>query len=98
MVREMSDGVPDLCCESKCMFDRTISSLVAESSSDAKRIRDLEENLAVAGLFVVALFVFLCASLVAACAEVNRTRSQIDRLNADVDFLEKQVFKAGGLE
>ena len=89
------DGVPDLCCESKCMFDRTISSLVAESSSHAKRLRNLEENHAVAGCFVVALFVFMCASLVAACAEVNRTRSQIDRLHADVDFLESQVFETG---
>ena len=98
MGREMFDGVPDLCCESKCMFDRTISSLVAESSRDAQRIRDLEDNLTAGGWFVAALFVFLCASLVAACAEVNRTRSQIDRLNADVDFLEKQAFKTGSSE
>lgn len=89
------DGVPDLCCASKCMFDKTISSLVAESSSDAKRLRNLEENHAVVGCFVVALFVFMCAALVAACAEVNRTRSQIDRLHADVDFLEAQVFETG---
>ena len=75
---------------------KMLESLTAASSGDAKRIRDLEENLAVAGLFIAAMFVFYCASLVAACAEVNRTRSQIDRLNADVDFLEKQVFKNGG--
>lgn len=92
------DGANELCCESKCPYNRTIVSLVAESSNDAQRIRDLEENLAIAGWFVAALFVFLCASIVAACAEVNLARSQIDRLNADVDFLEKQVFKTGGLE
>ena len=76
---------------------KRIDSLVTNSSNDAQRIRHLEENLTIAGLFFTALFVFLCASIVAACAEVNRTRSQIDRLNADVDFLEKQVFKTGGL-
>jgi general stress protein 26 len=89
------------CCEAKqamqeyCECKRQIGSLLASSSSDAQRIRDIKENQAVCGLFVIALFVFLCASLVAACAEVNRTRSQIDRLNADVDFLESQVFQAG---
>ena len=72
-----------------------IDSLAASSSSDAKRIRYLEENQAVCGLLATALFVFLCASLILACAEVNRTRSQIDRLNADVDFLESQVFEYG---
>lgn len=82
----------------ECIYNRQINSLVASSTDDAKRIRDLEENLAVAGLFIAAMFVFYCASLVAACAEVNRTRSQIDRLNADVDFLEKQVFKTGSSE
>ena len=89
------------CCEAKQAMQECreikeqISSLVASSSSDAKRLRNLEENHAVAGCFVVALFVFMCASLVAACAEVNRTRSQIDRLHADIDFLETQVFEAG---
>lgn len=81
----------------ECIYNRQINSLVVSSSSDAQRIRHLEENLTIAGLFFTALFVFLCASIVAACAEFSRTRSQIDRLNADVDFLEKQVFKTGGL-
>lgn len=72
-----------------------LESLMLASSVDAKRLRNLEENHAVAGCFVAALFVFMCASLVAACAEVNRTRSQIDRLHADIDFLESQVFETG---
>ena len=81
--------------QAECIYDRQINTLVADSSNDAKRIRSLEENHAVAGCFVVALFVFMCALLVAACAEVNRTRSQIDRLHADIDFLETQVFESG---
>lgn len=81
--------------QAECIYDRQINSLVVSSTDDAKRLRNLEENHAVAGCFVVALFVFMCASLVAACAEVNRTRSQIDRLHADIDFLESQVFEAG---
>lgn len=92
MGREMFDGVPDLCCESRCMFDRTISSLVAESSSDAQRIRNLEENLAVAGCFVTAIFVFLCASIVLACAEVNRVRGQIKQLELDRDLLRMTAY------
>lgn len=74
------------------MFDRTISSLVAESSSDAQRIRNLEENLAVAGCFVTAIFVFLCASIVLACAEVNRVRGQIKQLELDRDLLRMTAY------
>lgn len=76
-------------------FEERLECLTAASTDDAKRLRNLEENHAVVGCFVVALFVFMCASLVAACAEVNRTRNQIDRLHADIDFLETQVFEAG---
>ena len=84
--------------QAECIYNRRINSLIVSSTDDAERIRNLEENHVVAGCFVVAMFVFMCAFLVAACAEVNRTRSQIDRLNADVDFLEKQLFKTGGSE
>ena len=81
--------------QAECIYDRKLNTLVASSSSDAQRIRHLEENLTVAGLLFTALFVFLCASIIAACAEANRTRSQIDRLHADIDFLESQVFEIG---
>ena len=72
--------------------EKRIDLLVSESSSDAQRIRHLEENLTVAGLFVVALFVFLCASIVAACAEVNRVRSEIKQLELDRDLLRMTVY------
>lgn len=71
---------------------KMLESLTAASSDDAKRIRDLEENLAVAGLFIAALFVFYCASLVAACAEVNRVRSEIKQLELDRDLLRMTVY------
>ena len=71
---------------------KMLESLTAASSDDAKRIRDLEENLAVAGLFMAALFVFYCTSLVAACAEVNRVRSEIKQLELDRDLLRMTVY------
>ena len=78
--------------QAECIYDRQINSLVVSSTDDAKRIRDLEENHAVAGCFMAALFVFYCASLVAACAEVNRVRSEIRQLELDRDLLRMTVY------
>lgn len=72
--------------------EKRIDLLVAESSRDAKRIRDLENNLTAGGWFVAAMFVFFCASLVAACAEVNRVRSEIKQLEQDRDLLRMTVY------
>ena len=72
-----------------------LESLAIASSDDAKRLRNLEENHAVAGCFVVALFVFMCASLVAACAEVNRVRDEIKQLELDRDLLRVMVYGGG---
>lgn len=71
---------------------KMLESLTAASSDDAKRIRDLEENLAVAGLFIAAMFVFSCASLVVACFEVNRIRGEIKQLQSDRDLLRMTVY------
>ena len=71
---------------------KMLESLTAASSDDAKRLRNLEENHAVAGCFVAAMFVFMCASLVAACAEVNRVRSEIKQLELDRDLLRMTVY------
>lgn len=78
--------------QAECIYNRRINSLVASSADDAKRIRDLEEGLAVAGCFIAAMFVFYCASLVAACAEVNRVRSEIKQLELDRDLLRMTVY------
>lgn len=78
--------------QAECIYDRQINSLVVSSADDAKRIRDLENNLTAGGWFVAALFVFLCASLVAACAEVNRVRSEIKQLELDRDLLRMTVY------
>ena len=80
MGREMLDGVPDLCCESRCMYDRTISSLVAESSSDAKRIAVLEDK--VSGLTALSLFcVIIAAAAFGSCFYVvDQSKQRLQRL------------------
>ena len=71
---------------------KMLESLTSASNDDAKRLCNLEENHAVAGCFVAALFVFYCASLVAACAEVNRVKSEIKQLELDRDLLRMTVY------
>ena len=76
----------------ECIYNRQINSLVVSSTDDAKRIRDLEDNLTAGGWFVAAMFVFACALLVAACSEVNRVRSEIKQLELDRDLLRMTVY------
>lgn len=80
MGREMFDGVPDLCCESKCMFDRTISSLVAESSSDAQRIAVLEDKVSGLTAVIVCCVVISASIFVASFYAVDQSKQRLQRI------------------
>lgn len=80
MGREMFDGVPDLCCESKCMFDRTISSLVAESSRDAQRIAVLEDKVSGLTAVIVCCVIISASIFVASFYAVDQSKQRLQRI------------------
>ena len=80
MGREMFDGVPDLCCESKCMFDRTISSLVAESSRDAQRIAVLEDKVSGLTAVVVCCVIISASVFTASFYAVDQSKQRLQRI------------------